>query len=192
MVREVRTEPGQVGAQTETRLPSSSATTYSSVGSTAASTSQRSVRRVHMYHVGTPPHQRPEQFTLSEVDSGSEADWVTLTGHVRVVSADVHESFPCVHYNIFDAEDVSCEFELLEDDPFYRWFGQEHEPELLQVEKDREKEEIMHVRTVEQQMIVNGLCLIQELTCLFSRSGVLLASTFRHRTSNLKMLKATL
>ena len=48
---------------------------------------------------------------------------MTLTGHVRVVSADVQKPFPCVHYNIFDAEDVSCEFELLEDDPFYRRVG---------------------------------------------------------------------
>ena len=41
MVREVRTDPGQGNTQTETRIPSSSATAYSSVGSTATSTSQR-------------------------------------------------------------------------------------------------------------------------------------------------------
>ena len=77
-VREVR-ESGQQQQTVplDTRVPSSSATTYSSVQSAAAST-QRSVRRVQMYHVGTPPLQVPEQFNLSEIDS-EEDDWSTLT-----------------------------------------------------------------------------------------------------------------
>ena len=93
-VREVRVEGGNT--QSETRLPSSNASTaFSSVGSTTASTvgqQQRSVRRVHMYHVGTPPIQVPEQYALSEVSS--EEDWSTLGGQVQTVAIKAGQTRP--------------------------------------------------------------------------------------------------
>ena len=158
-VREVR-ESGQQQQTVplETRVPSSSSTTYSSVGSTAAST-QRSVRRVQMYHVGTPPLQVPEQFNISEVGSEEEEDWSTLTilqGKVRTVKAcgddcwsgDQETGSMCEQYNIFDAEDLSCGVEWPADDAFYWWLSSDQETSFER-EATKQEQEKMFVRVVE-------------------------------------------
>lgn len=60
------------GARQQDDVRRTTPSTYSSTASTTASTgTHRSVRRVHMYNVATPPETLPEEYALSEASERS-------------------------------------------------------------------------------------------------------------------------
>ena len=127
-VREVREASGPAGGQSnvDTRVPSSSPTTYSSVGSTTAST-QRAVCRVCMYHVATPPLQFPERYALSEVSSNE--DWATISPQIRAVTS--LDPVSCQVFCMSDETDMVVCAESLEDDPFCLWLRAEPQSNVV-------------------------------------------------------------
>ena len=99
-----------------------------------------------MYHVGTPPIQTPDNYTLSEVSS--EEDWTLLKCHVRTVSARVETMVG--QYDIFDGEDLVGSVESLADDPFYWWLSS-GEPESALMSGAFQTPETLHARMVEAE-----------------------------------------
>ena len=127
MVNEVRQsenfrvqEAQQQQEQVRAAVPGSA---YSFVGSTTASTTGRSVRRVHMYHVGTPPTTFPEEFNMSEASN------VESLGSFRACAVAVvgQQEVPLNVFELFDLDDRVLDAEQLVDDPFYEWLCNEAE-----------------------------------------------------------------
>ena len=138
----------QVGSSVaDTRVPSSAATTYSN---TTGQT--RSVRRVHLYHVGTPPCQTPERYAISEASSND--DWSAWSSQVRtVIASELGEHSEVELFCMCDAEDMQCGMsaDQMTDDPFYCWLRSNQEP---QPQVDRDALHVRAVGEIEEEWIV--------------------------------------
>ena len=125
MVMEVRQDDtNSARAQQDEVRRSTASSVYSST--TASTGGGRTVRRVKMYHVATPPERFPEELAMSEV---SEAEsWNSYWGRPSVRMVSMVDC--CMNYDMFDQGDIQVEAEQLTDDAFYEWLCQGEEGEF--------------------------------------------------------------
>ena len=111
-------------AQQDEVRRSTASSVYSST--TASTGGGRTVRRVKMYHVATPPERFPEELAMSEV---SEAEsWNSYWGRPSVRMVSMVDC--CMNYDMLDQGDIQVEAEQLTDDAFYEWLCQGEEGEF--------------------------------------------------------------